>query len=252
MSAAYDTYDYPSYWIGREYEHKSELAAIGTLLKEIPQIKSILDIGGGFGRLIPSYSYRARKIILSDPSAKLLTIARKNFKKEKNIIYLHSSLNNLPKKLRSKSVDTVVMVRVLHHIYDIDAVFKIINSLLTDNGYFILEFANKSHLKAILGEFLKGNFTYPLDIFSRDLRTKRAKKAGSLPFVNYHPDTIINKLQFFGFNIIDKLSVSNIRTPFLKKLFSLETLINIEKKLQKPLSFIHFGPSIFILAQKRG
>ena len=33
MPAAYDKYDYPSYWIGRDYEHGSEVIAIEGFLK---------------------------------------------------------------------------------------------------------------------------------------------------------------------------------------------------------------------------
>ncbi len=90
MSAAYDKYDYLKYWIGRDYEHKSEVIALRALLTKIKKIKTILEIGAGFGRLVSSYSFRAKKIILSDPSAKTLKVARSAFKNKKNIKFIHS------------------------------------------------------------------------------------------------------------------------------------------------------------------
>jgi ubiquinone/menaquinone biosynthesis C-methylase UbiE len=250
MPAAYDTYDYPSYWEDREYEHKAEYYAIKTLLDEIPKIKTILEIGCGHGRLFTSFSYRAKKIVLSDPSATCLSLARKKLKNNKKALFLQSSLENLPNKLRGGSSDLIILVRVLHHIENTQEAFKIVARLLKDNGYFILEFANKSHLKATLKEFIKGNITFPLDIFPIDKRSKRHVKNKTLPFINYHPDEITEQLKNAGFTIIEKLSVSNIRSTFIKKIVPTTTLIEISKALQKPLSHFNFGPSIFILAKK--
>lgn len=250
MPAAYDTYDYPSYWADREYEHKAEYFAIKTLLDKIPKIKTIIEIGCGHGRLFPSFAYRAKKIILSDPSASCLSLARKNIMNNNKVTFMQSSLENLPAKLKNTSSDLVIMVRVLHHIKDTQEAFRVVAKLLNNNGYFILEFANKGHIKATLKEFYKGNLTFPLDIFPIDKNCKKSKKNKCLPFINYHPDEISEHLQNSGFTVIEKLSVSNIRSTFLKRIISIKTLIDIEKILQRPLSHINFGPSIFILAQK--
>lgn len=250
MAAHYDTYDYPAYWQGRDYEHRSEEIAIKKLLLKVPKVETVLEIGAGFGRLAPLYLYRSKKIILSDPSSKLLSIARKKYEKLKKIKTLHSGIENLPKKIKKGSVDLVVMVRVLHHIENIDEAFQTINKVLSPGGYFILEFANKSHLKAILKEFSHGNITFPLDISPRDIRSKKSIKDKTLPFINYHPDIIQDKLDGLGFNILEKLSVSNLRHSFLKNILSLETIVSLENKIQKPLSTVNFGPSLFILARK--
>jgi ubiquinone/menaquinone biosynthesis C-methylase UbiE len=251
MPAAYDTYDYPSYWEGRDYEHGSEEIAIKGFLNRIAKIKTALEIGAGYGRLVPSYRFRTKKIILSDPSSVLLKTARENIG-NKNVKYIHSRLRNLPKKLRANSVDLVLLVRVLHHINDQDEAFKIIEKILEPHGYFILEFANKCHFKAQIFHFLRGNFTFPLEIFPKDLRTKKAKKKGDILFLNFHPDDIKKKLEDAGFSIVEARSVSNFRSSFLKNILPISLLLSIENLLQKPLSHFDFGPSLFILAQKRG
>jgi len=250
MPAAYDSYDYPSYWENREYEHKSELIALKSLLGKIPDIDTVLEIGTGFGRLVPTYSYRARKIILSDPSARLLSLARQTYKEAKNIKYIHSSLENLPSKIKKGSVDTIVMVRVIHHLENIKTAFETMYRLLAGGGYVILEFANKKHLKAIISEIWKGNLTFPIDIIPKDLSSKKSKKKGALPFINYHPEALIAQLTEIGFTPVEKLSVSNIRSTFLKRVFSLESLLKIETILQKPFGYLNFGPSIFVLLRK--
>jgi len=250
MSAAYDTYDYISYWRGREYEHKSEVVAIKSFLQKIKRIKTILEIGAGFGRLAPLYSFRAKKIILSDPSSKTLKIARETFRNRKNFKFIHSSIENLPSKIRASSIDLIVMVRVIHHIKDVDTAFKIIHRTLSPNGYLIFEFANKKNIKSTLKELFKGNFSFIEDTATKDIRSIKSIKRGTLPFLNYHPDKIKELLSEYGFSVIEERSVSNIRSMFLKKLFATDILIAVEKLLQIPFSFVDFGPSIFILAKK--
>jgi len=251
MAAAYDTYNYPSYWKDRDYEHESELIAIKELLGNIEIINTVLEVGAGYGRLTPSYMYRSKRVILSDPSSKLLKIARENYADQKNIKYLHSKLENLDKKVKSKSIDLAIMVRVLHHIDDCDLAFSTIHKLLRNKGYFLLEFANKRHLKATFAHFFKGDFTIPIDIFPKDIRSVKHKKQKTLPFVNYHPDDIAKKLEDNGFELIGKRSVSNIRSSTIKKMFPTDTLLSIESSIQKPLSKINFGPSMFVLSQKK-
>ena len=250
MAAAYDTYDYPAYWEGREYEHESELAAIKALLSKIEKIGTILEVGAGFGRLYPSYSFRAKKVILTDPSSKLLKIAREDIDDPK-VKFIQASVKNINPKVRSGTVDLVILVRVMHHLKDPEIVFKVVNKLLTKRGYFILEFANKRHAKATVKSFAKGDFTFPLDIFPKDLRSKRSKKKKTLPFVNYHPDDIVKKLEDSGFIIEEKRSVSNVRSSFVKKYLPLNVLLAIESVLQKSLSRINIGPSVFVLARKK-
>jgi ubiquinone/menaquinone biosynthesis C-methylase UbiE len=252
MAAAYDTFDYPGYWIGRDYEHKSEIIALKAFLHKINKIKTILEVGAGFGRFLPSYSFRAKSIILADPSAKSLKVAREAFGQKRNIKYIQSSVENLPKKIRASSVNLVIMVRVLHHLKNVDSAFRIVHRIISPNGYFIFEFANKKHVKASAKELLKGNYRYVKDLSTKDLRSLKSIKKGTLPFFNYHPDKIKEILLQYGFEVIEERSVSNIRSTFLKSVFSTDLLVYIEKYLQRPFSYLDFGPSIFILARKRG
>jgi len=252
MPAAYDSYDYPIFWRGREYEHKSEFLAINKFLSKISEISKVLEIGAGFGRLLPAYRYRAKKVVLSDPSVKLISKAQRSYSKFKNVVFVQSKLENLPNKKGLGKFDLILMVRVLHHISDIDNAFELIHSLLNDRGYLILEFPNKNNIKASIRNILKGDITYPINIFPVDIRSKKHVKNNTLPFINYHPDQVLEKLMDHGFEIIELRSVSNIRSTLLKKLFPISILLDVEKRLQIPLAKFMFGPSFFVLARKRG
>lgn len=252
MTAYYDSYDYSSYWQDREYEHESEVVAVREFLAKIPKIDKAIEIGGGYGRLVPYYIYRTKQTILTDPSAKLLSLAKKRLVNFKNLKIQQSTLENLTAKFKSKKFDLVVMIRVMHHLKDADEAFGIIEKLVAPNGYFILEFANKIHFKNVIGHILKGDLNFTSNKEAIDVRSEKAKKKKMIAFLNYHPEVIKEELKKHGFEIVEMRSVSNIRSPFLKKHMSKFLLLGLEKYLQNPLSYIYFGPSIFVLARKRG
>jgi ubiquinone/menaquinone biosynthesis C-methylase UbiE len=249
MLSYYDTYDYPSYWKGRDYEHESEKIALTEFFKQIPKSANLLEIGAGFGRLTPIYLEFADKIILSDPSKKSILQAKERYN-QKKISFIVSSLRGLLRQVDENSVDTVVMVRVIHHMNGLDDAFSQVAYLLKKGGYFVLEFPNKAHMKAVIHDVFKGNLMAILDIFPKDLRSVRAKRLKSIPFTNYHPEAVIESLKSHGFKIVSIRSVSNFRFPLVKKILPQKLLLNLESRLQKSLAKLFFGPSIFILAKK--
>ena len=142
------------------------------------------------------------------------------------------------------------MIRVMHHIEDPDQAIKNIGLILEPRGYLILEFANKLHSKAVFKNICRGNLTFPYDIFPSDKRSLKNIKDQSIPFLNFHPDKIIEILKNNNFEILELRSVSNVRNNFLKENLPIEFLLWIEKIFQRPLAKIFFGPSIFVLARK--
>jgi len=251
MPAAYDHFDYQSYWCKREYEHQSEVIAFKKFLEKIKKINTLADIGCGYGRLLPVYYHRTKRIILTDPSASLLSDLRDNIKKiqtrhhasKENIKIIQSKAENLHGKIYKNTVDLAVLVRVIHHIEDPDKIIAIISKMLKKDGYLILEFANKIHGKAIIKNLLHGDLVYPANILPKQIGES---------FNNYHPDMIKALLHKYKFEIIDIRSVSNVRSSILKRHLPLSVLLWLEQYLQIWLAKFKFGPSIFVLAKKRG
>lgn len=233
------TYDYTKYWETREYENVAEQIAMRKLLPS--KGKNIIDIGGGFGRLTPTYQKLFSDYTLLDLSSKILEQGRIHTKSLGiDIKTIEGSVYDL-QKLTKEKYDCVLMVRVAHHLSDLTKAFRNIHSVLSPDGIFILEFANKINLKSVVKNFRKDKF------FSLDPISMASKNVN---FYNFHPVYVENALYKAGFDVKDKLSVSNFRSPKLKKIFPTKILVDVESVVQKPLATINFGPSIFLKCVK--
>lgn len=248
MPAPYDLFDYQAYWLNRVYEDKAEKIALNKFFKKTGQVKNLVDIGGGFGRLIPTYLPFASKITLTDPSEKNLLSAKKKFSAEEKIVFKKTGFPVLA--FPDSSFDAGVMVRVIHHLNDSNEIIKEVSRILKPNGFFILECANKIHFLARLKAFFKADFAFAKNLLTFEQRSKESINKKRIFFLNHHPQKILSDLKNNGFEILEILSVSNFRHPIIKKVVPLKILLYFENICQSVLSFIYFGPSIFILAKR--
>jgi ubiquinone/menaquinone biosynthesis C-methylase UbiE len=234
-------FNYKKYWQARQYEHLAEEIALKKLFHLIPQKNSLVDIGGGFGRLTPCYAPVFQKTLLVDPSSRLLKTAKKLEKKYKNFKVLKGKVCQLP--LPNASFETALMIRTAHHLVSLDKALKEIDRVLKPQGFLVLEFANKLHFKAIIKNLLRLNF------YDFIYHTPKEKSA-QIIFANFHPTAIVSLLKKNHFQIIKAISVSNFRSTFLKKILPLKILLLMEKIAQKIYPAYISGPSVFVLAKK--
>jgi len=237
-------YNYKSYWSDRSYEHNAEVVALKKLLP--PHGGRIIDIGAGFGRLYPVYKDRFKEVVLLEPSSKLT----KGFQVQPSTNIVNASLVEISRgnnKIHrtNRTYDCAIMVRVAHHLTDLDEAFLQVNRLLVPGGVFVLEFANKVHFLNVLKHTIRLDFSFFLAPMT-SIATK------GVTFNTWHPNYVQKILGKSGFKVIEKLSVSNFRNPFVKKIVPEGVLLFFEHFLQKPLVAIYFGPSIFIKATKVG
>jgi len=68
--------------------------------------------------------------------------------------------------------------------------------------------------------------------------------------VNHNPKTVIRQLAHAGLKVEKMLSVSNLRSPSLKKVVPKKVMLAAERALQPTLAKAYFGPSVFFLVRK--
>ncbi len=237
-------HNYLHYWDGRDYEHAAEEIAIRKLLQGT-KFKTAADLGGGYGRLCKMLTEYANQVTLIEPSAKQLDIAKIYLKDTPQVRRVLGQADDI--SLKDKSTDLITMVRVMHHLPDPSRELSEIARVLKDDGTLILEVANYAHGRNRVKHLLRGKKlpTSPVDIRSAQYQGDK-----SIPFVNHNPATVIKQLAHAGLKVERVLSVSNLRSPRLKKILPKGLMLSIEKIMQPTLAKTYFGPSIFFLVKK--
>ena len=237
-------HNYLRYWDGRDYENAAEQVAIKQLLKG-KHFKHAVDVGGGYGRLCVLLEDYADRVTLAEPYQQQLDIAQDFLKSHPEIDRKLTQADNLD--FEDKSIDLLTMIRVMHHLPDPNNEFKEIHRVLDDRGLFILEVANYAHGRNRLKHLLKGK-KMPMEPV--DIRSDQYKTEDEIPFVNHNPKKVINQLNKAGFSVLKTLSVSNLRSPLLKKILPQSGMLLVERILQPTLAKTYFGPSVFFLLKK--
>jgi ubiquinone/menaquinone biosynthesis C-methylase UbiE len=150
-------------------------------------------------------------------------------------------------KFADNSIDLIVVVRVLHHLPDPSAEFAEIARVLKPGGYFFFEFANYANFKNRLKHTVKGK---KLPLEPVDIRSAQNQRKNEIPFVNHNPKTVRKQLAHAGLKVEKVLSVSNLRSPRIKKIIPQGGLLALENLMQSSLAKTYFGPSTVFLVRK--
>jgi ubiquinone/menaquinone biosynthesis C-methylase UbiE len=223
----------------REYEHSADLLVLKNSLTDT--YPYIVDLGGGFGRLVPFLKKYTERIILVDSSIDLLEEAKTRFGDDPNVQYVRANLYHLP--FRDVSIPAAICIRVMHHMDDPDAFFKELNRVIAKNIY--LEFPNKRHLLQWYRFFFKKDES--INIFSshKEMRNRMFYNF-TLRFMRTHllRETIFS---------IDKVSgISFLRQDKIKRIIPLPVLLFIENALQHISFLSEMAPSMLLSLSKSG
>lgn len=240
----YNGYDYKKiFWedADREYEDQADRMAIRKLLPK--RMEKFADIGGGYGRLANEYLKRARKVYLFDYSKTELEQAKEIYGDK--IETKAGDIYKLP--FNDEELDGLMMVRVTHHLKDMDKAIAELYRVLKPGGVAVIEVANKRTLPK-MARFITGRSK----VNPFDKKVANYKEISADGFYNYHPKYVEEIFAKAGFRREKVLSVSNFRSGKLKKMFGTKRLVRMENKAQSVLAPIRFAPSIYYKLRKPG
>ncbi len=231
----YEGSDYQtSFWDqgGRAYEDAAEAAALRRLLPTDGQ--HLLELGAGAGRNTLRYTGFER-ITLLDYSRTQLEQARERLGENANLRFVAADIYRLP--FAPGQFDAATMIRTLHHMADARRALDQVRQALQPGAIFILEFANKRNLKAILRFALRRQNWNPF--------TPEPVEFAALNF-DFHPATVRTWLQLSGFHVERTLTVSHLRMGLLKRILPLKILVALDVLLQPTGNLVQLSPSVFM------
>lgn len=223
---------------GREYEDQVEAIALRRLLPAGGRL--LLEIGAGAGRNTPRY-HQFERIVLLDYSRTQLEQAQKNLGAAERYVFVVADVYRLP--FVRGLFDVATMIRVIHHLVEPERALTQIRKTIATGGTFILEFANKRNLKAIL-RFAFGRQKW--NPFHHD-----PIEFAKLNY-NFHPRAIDEWLTASGFSKKRQLTVSHFRIGILKRLVPLRMLVAADSAVQWTGNLFQLTPSVFVSAQAVG
>ena len=238
---SYEGSDYQqSFWEegGRAYEDAAEAVALKRLLP--PEGSFMLELGAGAGRNTPRYKNYER-IALLDYSRTQLEQARERLGDSDRYLFVAADVYHLP--FVDGLFDGATMIRTLHHMAEPSQALAQVRQVMAPGGIFILEFANKRNLKAMLRYLLGQQEWSP---YSRE-----PVEFAALNF-DFHPKSVRNYLLENHFAIERQLSVSHFRVGFLKRHVPVSLLTGMDALLQWTGRFLQVSPSVFTRARATG
>lgn len=225
----------------RAYEDKSEAIAFKKLLPKEGG-KRMFEIGAGAGRNTSRYT-GYEKIYLMDYALTQMQQAKQRLGDSDRFVYVAADVYALP--FNDNVFDGATMIRVLHHLPELDPAFAEIERVMEKDSTFILEYANKRNIKAIL-RWITGRQKW--NPFTHDMIEFVEGNADN------HPATVEKCVKDHHFSIEKTLSVSNLRIGALKKNpKNLNWMLKVEDFLQGFAAPLKLSPSVFMkLKQTEG
>lgn len=222
----------------RRYEDSVERLALRRML---PHSGSrLVDLGAGFGRLANEY-HRYEQVVLFDYSRSLLAEAVERWGHDPRFVFVAGSVYDMP--FVPRSMETVVMVRVMHHLAESPSALLEIGRVLQTGGAAILEFANKRNLKAMLRHLCRGQAWSPY--------APEPVEFTEMHF-NFHPQWMQEQLGQTSLQCEEAYSVSHLRLPSLKRWLPAELLAQADSLLFRPGGKFPLGPSVFLQTRRQG
>ena len=214
---------------GRDYEDLVERRLLKRLLPESGA--RLLEVGAGFGRMSAEY-HMVDQVVLLDYSLEQLQYARRKLG-DARYVYVAADAYRMP--FAADAFDLAIMIRVIHHIEDVPAVLEQVSRCLCQGGRFILEYANKRHLKSALRHLLGRNGWSPY--------SQEPVEFVELNF-NFHPQYMAARVAEARFTQRRAVPVSWCRLPLLKARLPAGLLARVDALLQR--SGWLFSPSVFL------
>lgn len=220
---------------GRDYEDAVERLALRRLMP--PAGVRIAELGAGFGRLGDLY-LGYDQVVLFDYSRTLLEDAARRWGGDGRFVFVAGNLYELP--LASGVLDTVVMVRVMHHLQNVPQALAQICRVMHGQSLAVLEYANKRNFKALLRWAGRRQAWSPFS--PEPLEYVRLN-------FDFHPVWMQHRMEEAGLRVRRRYGVSHFRLPLFKNRVPADRLAQVDSRLFGLGGIYPLAPSVFVQAE---
>ena len=200
----------------REYEDRCEAAALRRLLPPEGGDR-LLELGAGAGRNTLRYP-GFEQVVLLDYSRTQLLQARERLGSGPGYVYVAADIYHLP--FVPAAFAAATMIRTLHHLSDPAGALRQVREVMRPGAVFILEFANKRNLKAVVRYLARRQ---PWSPFTQD-----PVEFAPLHF-DFHPAAVRRWLQQAHFHLERQITVSHFRQEWLKRRIPPQLLARLDE-----------------------
>ncbi len=200
----------------------------------------LLELGAGAGRNTPRYQGYER-VVLVDYSLTQLQQAQARLGRSERYIYVAADIYHLP--FAAGLFDAATMIRTLHHMADAPRALAQVRRVLQSGAIFILEYANKLNIKAILRFLFRRQRWSPF--------SPEPVEFVKLNF-DFHPRSVKTWLTQNQFSVQRQLTVSHYRMALFKKIVPTSLLVAMDSMAQWTGNWWQLTPSVFVRAQAQG
>jgi len=181
----YEDIPYEEYWEDPAMVHQNLLEQ--RLVSDILPARGrrIIDIGCGYGRLLPCYVDRYSAVVLFDGSLSLLRHARELAGGRATLVA--GDIAHIP--FKPATFDTVLSIRVLQHIGDLETALRALRQILARDGQFVFSYHNKRNAHRILHYLKSRRVSDPFSLESAEV---------SPTLISHHPSRFAALLQDVG------------------------------------------------------
>jgi S-adenosylmethionine-dependent methyltransferase len=220
------------------------------LITELPQLGqgnlTVLDAGGGAGRMTLALAKLGNHMTLCEPSKEMLGKARGLAASENlatNVTFVNQALQEYSNK---ESFDIILNHAVLEWLAEPKAALEHLVKQLKPGGYLSLMFYNRNAM--LFKNILRGDFS--LEALDKNTLNRGWDK-DSKPL---YPETVMTWLDEFGMQIKSKAGIRIFHDHVAQKdrEVRLEQLLTVEKTLRKQEPFASLAQHIHFICQKQG
>jgi S-adenosylmethionine-dependent methyltransferase len=219
------------------------------LLTELPQLHdgklSILDAGGGAGRMTVALAKLGNQVTLCEPAKEMLEKAQRSANTEhlNNISFVNKALQDFS---TTQLFDIILNHAVLEWLAEPKAALEHLVKQLEPNGYLSLMFYNRNAV--IFKDVLAGDFALEA------LREGVVKSGWNEKAKPLFPETVVAWLNEFGMHIKSRAGIRIFHDHIAQedKEGRLKQLLKVEQAMRKQEPFASLAQHIHLVCQKQG